>query len=87
MGVKRFEGGAEDGDFSPHVIHHEEESAEYGYHGSFAEGDPLDIRCRKDGEHGGREVRSELAGPSDEVDEGLSGLTTGKGSHHSTRVV
>ena len=87
MGVERFEEGVEDRDFAPHVVHREEQSAEYRYHGSFAEGDPLDIRRRKDGEHGGREVRGELASPGDEVDEGLSGLTTGGGSHHSTRVV
>ena len=87
MGVERFEEGAEDGDFAPHVVHREEESAEYRYHGSFAEGYSLNIHPSKDGEHGGRKVRGKLAGPGDEVNEGLSGLTTRGGSHHSTRVV
>ena len=75
MGVKGDEGRTEGSDVVPHVCDCEEEGREDGYHGRLAEGKPFDIRGVRNRELGGREVRGELAGLGEEVDECLRGLT------------
>ena len=87
VGVEGDESRTEGRDFIPHVCDREEEGREDGYYGRLAEGEPFDVRGVRDREHSGREVRGELASPSEEADEGLRGLTLRGGGHHSTEVV
>ena len=87
MGVKGLEGRAKDRDLGSHVFDREYQGAEDGDHSGLAEGDPFYVGGGEDWEHGGWEVGGELASSGDEIDEGLSGLTAGGGSHHSTTVV
>ena len=85
MEVEAIKGLAKDGELASHVVDREKKGAEYGDNGGFTEGNCLDVCCGQDWEHGAWEVRGDLACSSDEIDEGLSGLTVGGGSHHSIK--